>query len=40
MRSPGTWVFEIWYGQARVIKKTFTVFVPEDAEDGGKVETE
>lgn len=29
---PGTWIFELWYRDARLIKKTFNVYVP-DAEE-------
>ena len=26
---PGEWVFEVWHKKARLVKKSFTVFVPE-----------
>ena len=26
---PGTWIFELWYRDARLIKKTFNVYVPD-----------
>ena len=26
---PGTWVFELWYKDARLIKKTFTIYSPD-----------
>ena len=28
---PGNWVFELWYRDARLIKKTFTVYTPDAA---------
>ncbi len=37
---PRTWVFEVWYGKARLIKKTFNVYTPEPDEgsDEAKIE--
>lgn len=26
---PGTWIFELWYRDARLIKKTFNVYLPD-----------
>ena len=26
---PGTWIFELWYREARLIKKTFTIYTPD-----------
>ncbi len=31
---PGTWVFELWYQSARLIKKTFTVLPPTTGQIG------
>jgi hypothetical protein len=28
---PGTWVFELWYKDARLIKKTFTIYSPDES---------
>lgn len=33
---PGIWIFELWYRDVRLIKKTFNVYVP-DAEEKGHV---
>jgi len=32
---PGTWIFELWYRDVRLIKKTFNVYMPDvnDADD-------
>lgn len=26
---PGTWIFELWHREARLIKKTFTIYTPD-----------
>lgn len=28
---PGTWIFELWYRNVRLIKKTFNVYIPDTA---------
>ena len=37
---PRTWVFEVWYGKARLIKKTFNVYTPEPDEDSDEAKIE
>lgn len=34
---PGEWVFELWYKEARLIKKTFNIFSPDAAQSEKKV---
>lgn len=31
---PGEWVFEVWHKKAKLVSKTFTVYEPEQSEQG------
>ncbi|MCH8257082.1 MAG: DUF3859 domain-containing protein [Proteobacteria bacterium] len=37
---PGTWIFELWYRDARLIKKTFNVYLPDVAKEADVVAPE
>jgi len=34
---PGIWIFELWYRDARLIKKTFKVYLPYVEEEEGAI---
>jgi hypothetical protein len=37
---PGAWIFELWYREARLIKKTFTIYAPDAPSNEKKVASE
>jgi len=34
---PGTWIFELWHREARLIKKTFSIYMPDASSSEKKV---